>query len=333
MNIANCPSCLAPGYKEFCPKCRKKLFNNKRVDPILPFSRPDYNRRKIEKKDHISISGVQTKHSLLLSENTLELTETGGNYILKPIPLAEFNNLDFMPANEHVTMQIARQVFKLNTADCALVFFSDTTPAYLTKRFDVLPNGKNQQEDFAQIAQATEENNGKNYKYDFSYEEIAALMQQHISAYAVDVEEFFRILVFNFLVNNGDAHLKNFSLYRDPILKTYRLTPAYDLLNTALHINDDEGTLALELFGGDYTTTSFDKNGFYAYDDFAEFGARIGINPLRVERIITSFSGHENDIAALLKRSFLSKPLQERYIALVQKRMKAITYSYKQTQQ
>jgi serine/threonine-protein kinase HipA len=54
-----------------------------------------------------------------------------------------------MPANEHLTMQIAAQVFGIETAENALVFFKDGTPAYITTRFDTLPNGsKLAQKDF-----------------------------------------------------------------------------------------------------------------------------------------------------------------------------------------
>lgn len=50
----------------------------------------------------------------------------------------------------------------------------------------------------------------------------------------VDMKRFFELVVFNYIYANGDAHLKNFSLIRQG--EDFRLTPAYDLLNTALHI-------------------------------------------------------------------------------------------------
>jgi len=59
----------------------------------------------------LSISGIQIKHSLKLEEKKLILTETGGAYILKPTPMASFLNLDYTPANEHLTMQLAGQIF------------------------------------------------------------------------------------------------------------------------------------------------------------------------------------------------------------------------------
>jgi serine/threonine-protein kinase HipA len=334
VNITNCPSCLKPGYHAFCGPCRKRLFGGKRVSPILPFSRPEYNHRRLSHAGRISISGVQSKYSLKLQGTKLELTETGGEYILKPFVPGEFENMAAMPANEHVTMQMAQQIIGLNIAENALVFFSDdNAPAYLTKRFDVMPNGSRLlQEDFAQIAGVSEETRGKNYKYDFSYEKIAAIMKDHVSAYAIEVEKFFKLVTCNFLMHNGDAHLKNFSLYRDPALQTYIMTPAYDLLNTRLHL-PDESALALDLFESDFETESYKVNGFYARDDFFEFGTRIGIPPQRVNRFLDEIAGLETGMGALLEMSYLDGSLKMRYKELIRERIGALGYSYKKSRQ
>ncbi|MDQ3002656.1 MAG: HipA domain-containing protein, partial [Fibrobacterota bacterium] len=229
MHIHNCPGCLKPDHKSFCRACLRKLFGGKTISPILPFSKPEFNSAKLSQGNRISISGVQTKHSLKLNKKNLELTDQGGEYILKPIPKGEYDRMEEMPANEHVTMQIAEQVFGLNTAANALVFFKDGEPAYLTKRFDRNVDGsKSQQEDFAQLAGRSEDTDGLHYKYDSSYQEIADLMQTFIAPYAIEVEKFFRLVLFNYLIHNGDAHLKNFSLIRDPGKGIYVLAPAYD---------------------------------------------------------------------------------------------------------
>ena len=54
------------------------------------------------------------KLSLLLDKNKLRLTKEGGQgtYILKPIP-RDLKKVDQVPDNEHLTMQIARQVYEL----------------------------------------------------------------------------------------------------------------------------------------------------------------------------------------------------------------------------
>jgi serine/threonine-protein kinase HipA len=238
-----------------------------------------------------------------------------------------------MPANEHFSMQLARQVFGIETAACALLFFNDDdSPAYLTRRFDVLSDGTRLLlEDFAQIARRSEATHGKNYKYDACYEEIAGCMNQYVSAYTIEVEKFYKQLLFDYLIHNGDAHLKNFSLCRDPVQNTYVLTPAYDLLNTRLHL-PHESIMALQLFKNDYQTESFQRNGFYARDDFYEFGIRIGITPQRTNRFLDTIVARSKEVGGLLARSLLSEEFKVKYGDMVADRAKALSYSYLNSQ-
>src|SRR6267154_739900 len=161
--MKNCPGCLREGHDTYCPPCRKRLFAGKKVSHVLTFSRPVYNQAKLVATGaRLSISGIQTKMSLALREGRLEMTETGGQYILKPIPHGEFRHLDAIPVNEHLTMQIARQVFGISVAENALVEFQGGEVAYLARRFDVQEDGsRHLQEDFAQIASRSEESHGK----------------------------------------------------------------------------------------------------------------------------------------------------------------------------
>lgn len=322
---SHCPSCLKPHQNGFCLPCRKRLFDGAKVSPLLSLSLPEFTARRLDAATRISISGVQPKYSLRRNGNELEFTDHGGEYILKPMTQGHFDHMNAMPANEHVTMQIARQVFKLPTAESALLHLSDgNTPCYLTRRFDVLPNGQRQlQEDFAQVAQVSEPSHGKNYKYDFSYQQIALLMKNVVGAYSVEVEIFFRLVVFNYLIHNGDAHIKNFSLFRDQVTGMTRLTPAYDLLNTRLHL-PNESAMALDLFADDFTSTSYQALGFYSFDDFFEFGMRLGIPQTRTVRFLEQMVAHQPEIKAMLDRSYLPKELVSEYKKQIADRHKAL---------
>lgn len=304
-----CNGCLKEiDIAGYCKKCLKELFNGKKVNHMLPFNSP-YKEdsdlyRNLTKK--LSISGVQVKYSMRLEGNDLVFTDTGGQYILKPIPAGQFRNLDQAPANEHLTMQLAGQVFTINVPPNAIVYFSDQSPAYLVKRFDVkadaIGRSKHQQEDFAQIAQVSEETHGKDYKYDLSYEEIGVLIKQYIPLYAVEIEKFFRLVLFNYIFSNGDAHVKNFSAIQTDA-GDYVLTPAYDLLCTRIH-SLNESDMALMLFK-DRFTDAYNAHGFYTYDDFLEFGKVLGIKESRVLKIIEEFNGKEESIDILVDASFL----------------------------
>jgi serine/threonine-protein kinase HipA len=301
----------------------------------LPFSLADlpseYQQQLVETIKRTSISGAQFKASMRLVGTTLEFSKETGEleYILKPPPRGfDLQNKDAIPANEHLTMQLARQVFKLNVAPNALLRFADGTPAaYLTRRFDVTSHGRLHQEDFAQIGGYSRATDGDNYKYDAaSYEQVATLIRRSVAAAPLALDEFFRLLLFNYLVANGDAHLKNFSLYRLPERREYVLTPAYDLLNTSLHTNDGNG-LAMPLFNDDFETPSFAANAFPAYDDFVAFGHRLGLPPRQVQKHLQHIVSHEAAMQQLLDRSLLPPELRDRYAATLASRRQRLRYS------
>jgi serine/threonine-protein kinase HipA len=325
-----CPGCFKDGKDDaFCGRCRKRLFDGKKVPRVLPFSRPAYNAAKLAvTPGKMSISGIQTKISLVLKDGQLEMVDSGGRYILKPIPHATLQRLNVLPINEHLTMQLARQVFDIEVAENALVAFADGEPAYLVRRFDVQPDGtKRLQEDFAQVGNRSEETHGKNYKYDFSYQAIGDLIRQHVAACVVDLERYFTLVVFNYLVNNGDAHVKNFSVIRSEDTEEYRLTPAYDLLNTRLHL-PTETRSALDLFKDDFTTESYKPNAFYAYDDFAVFAQKLGLIETRYKRILQNFVDSKEAVFSLIDRSILPDDCKQLYKQQVQDSVGALSYSY-----
>lgn len=320
---SRCHCCLKESAHDFCPACAKRLFGTKKFSATLNFSLPELKRYH-GTAHRISISGAQPKYSLRMDGDALTLTDQGGTFILKPAIEGLFDNTQDMPANENLTMQIARQIFKMDVADNALVYLSDGTPAYITKRFDVAADGvRIPQEDFGQVAGLTPGSKGSNFKYDFSYQQIADLMKQFVSAYLTDVEKYFRLILFNYLVCNGDAHVKNFSIYSPSADGVYKLAPAYDLLNTSLHIQE-LGRTALELFSDDFETEFFKINGFFGKSDFMEFARRIGIKEIRGERFITDVCGHGHEMEELIDRSFLSEPSKQLFKDLLCDRTKAL---------
>ena len=330
--IKYCPGTLADGFTTYSPTCLKRLFDGRKVSHLLPYNAPDVSEEDAEKfqqnRKRLSISGVQEKVSLLMEKNRLRLTEEGeqGTYILKPIP-RDLRKVDQVPANEHLTMQIARQVFDIHTAENALIFFKNGDPAYITKRFDVAENGKKiGKEDFATLAGKTAETAGPNFKYEYSYEEMADLVQQYIPAAMVELEKLFSLIVFNYLICNGDAHLKNYG-----VIETgqgdYMLSPAYDLINTSLHVDDTAMALNDGLFKDEYSTESFKANTFYAYDDFYEFGLKIGLVKSRIVKILNKFRSNSERVQSLTERSFLNDEMKKAYMNSYLNKLKALNYS------
>lgn len=317
MNIEVCPGTLAPGFNSYSPVCCRKLFDGKKVSPILDFDYNTDNLNLAEVINQISLSGVQEKLSGIVDKGKIILTPVGqqGHYIIKPIP--NYLHLQFrqqIPANEHLTMQIARQVYKINTAENGLVFFANGEPAYITKRFDFDENGnKIKQEDFSSLARKTARTHGQNYKYTGSYEDVATILKYNIPAWQIELTKLFTLIVFNYMFANGDAHMKNFSLQQSPD-GDYLLSPAYDLMNTSLHVKDTDFALKGGLIPeSDYSET-YRKTGHPCHEDFATFGKRIGVHPTKINSVLAMFSEKNSMVTELTERSFLDKKTKRMYL-------------------
>ncbi|MEI6809721.1 MAG: HipA domain-containing protein [bacterium] len=296
---------------------------NRKVPHRLTFKRADVVEFRMTAAEHMSISGVQDKISLKLVRGTLLPIDKDGEYILKPVPSADIPVMKMdVPANEHVTMQIASQVFDISTAVNACIFFSDGEPAYITKRFDRREGVKIGQEDFCQLSNRTEETSGRNYKYDGSYEEAGRILKQYCKAYPIEVEMLFARIVFNYLISNGDAHLKNFSLLESEF-GDHILTPAYDMICTSLHF-PHEGRTALDLFDS-FETESFRQNAFYGRQDFLKLAEFYGMDHGRTAQCLNRFASCRDRVFQLVERSFLSPEAQISYKARFEDRAMAIS--------
>ena len=321
-----CLGCFVLSKEVYCKKCKKALFDNQKISTVLDFDKKEFLSATVALSEQISISGVQDKISLKIEDKKLVPTSADGTYLLKPVPLMEYGELIVDVAkNEHFTMQLASQVFKLETAKNGLIAFSDGELAYITKRFDRVNGVKIKQEDFSSLAGYTEQSHGKNYKYDYSYEEIGGLIKKYLPSSKIEMLKFFKLVLFNYLVGNGDAHLKNFSVLQR-ITQDYGLSPAYDLLSSSLHIPNESRT-ALEFFK-EYETKSFEANGFYAYDDFMALAKFLEIPQKMAEGVVKDFLSKEKATLELLHNSFLSDEAKERYEMLLLDRMKAVSYSF-----
>jgi serine/threonine-protein kinase HipA len=322
--IKYCPSTLQPGFTTYSPAARQALFGSrtKKVSHILSIGPPGKNSELTqeynEKRKRISISGVQEKYSLRLEKNRLFLTDTGGTHILKPVPMERLDRITDLPANEHVSMQIARQVFGIKTAACGMIFFDDGSPAYITRRFDYRPDGtgKYQVEDFATLLAKTPEKEGIDFKYNATYLDIAKQIRQHTAAAPVVLLEFFRLVVFNYLIANGDAHLKNFSLM-ETSQGDYILSPAYDLLCTALHIDDSRMALHGGLYEGDYNDKAYLNFGAYTRASFIVFAEKAGINPALAGIVVDELMRGTLKAMEMVERSFLSDEAKKKYIDIL----------------
>ena len=322
METNRCPGTLAEGFTTYSRTCLKRVFNGSKVNHVLPYASLQSNHNSEdsfeENASRISISGVQEKFSIIQLKNKIRLTKEGeqGTHILKPIPSVS-KNADQMPANEHLTMQIAQQVFGIETAENALIFFGIDDPAYITKRFDVVPGSLNlAQEDFASLAGKSPQTHGTDYKYLGSYWDLFELMRENLPSYKVESLKLFKLLVFNYLFSNGDAHLKNFSIIETP-QGDFKLSPAYDLLNSRVHIEDkdfalDEGLIPARMGQGNVAKQ------FRLLADYA------GIPEKQKNTIMALMVSKTEQVTNLIAASFLKDRIKRSYLQGYQLKLKKL---------
>lgn len=325
--IEVCPSTLMPGYKDYSPRAIKMLFDGVVVSPFIDinFENEQDQRQAMENMGNLSISGSQEKFAAVIDEGKIRLSYEGeqASYILKPAPFnLSLSTRKQIPANEHLTMQIAAQVYGIRTAMNGLCFSNNGQPVYITKRFDVTGGVKDcSQEDFAAILQMTEEGSDSNFKYHGNYAQIADAIRRIIPAWMPQMEQFFRMVVFNYLFGNEDAHMKNYSLLNRG--GEYFLAPAYDLINTCVHIQSGSDLGLSEGLSPDIETSDvYVRTGHLCRLDFEYFAERIGLPKKRADIVLDMFMEIPQKTYALIDNSFLNDKMKRVYKRVIEERRK-----------
>lgn len=323
ITIRCCPSTLIEGHDTYSAEALQSLFWGEAVSPFLDFKIGGQGcpASLAGAMHHISVSGVQEKFPAVVDGGKIRIAEKEerSTHILKPAPWDEtLVERRQVPANEHLTMQVASQVYGIDTAANGLCFAAGR-PVYITRRFDIGPDGsKCAMEDMAAAVGRNEPERGRQFKYCGSYEDVANAIRANVTAWEEDLGRLFELVVFNYVYGNGDGHLKNFSLIRRE--DGYRLAPAYDLLNTRLHVCDGDFGLDGGLSPNIEKSDAWERTGHPCQTDFRRFGERIGLDHERVRKTLDRFVSHNDDEAKLVAHSFLTDKMKRAYIRIVEER-------------
>lgn len=293
---------------DYHERCSMKFFGTK-TPPDFTYTMDqmtDLAKNVIERS--IAVPGVQPKLSLTIVKDALangprgRLTVVGalgGNYIFKP-PSAHYPE---MPANEHVTMRIAEEVFGIRTVPSSLIRLASGELAYITKRIDRTINGeKIHMIDMFQILEAFD-------KYKSSMERIGKAITAYSSSTLLDQSYYFELALLSYLSGNNDMHLKNFSMINNR--GGWNLSPAYDLLNVTIANPKDEDELALTLEG---------KKSNFRLEHFQRFGVGLGLTEKQIRNTYTNFLKNKEKAFDWLDNSFLSQEMVDGYKVVIDKR-------------
>ena len=131
--MARCRSTLIELPEDgFSRSALRVLADGRKMSHRLMVTRADLRLRDASGsgRQTLSISGVQDKVGLKLLRGHLIPEETESRYILKPMHYIQCRLHKDIPANEHLTMQIASQIFDIPTAANACVILNDGELAY-----------------------------------------------------------------------------------------------------------------------------------------------------------------------------------------------------------
>ena len=309
-----CLYCYEPLHDStsyFHEACNKRFFGQLKT-PQLEYDLEDLQKLATQIiQSQMAVTGVQAKVSLSLyrkAENNLtkKLTIVGlyGDYILKP-PSEHYEQL---PELESATMHMATTC-GINVVPHSLVHLQDGTLCYITKRVDRTRKGKLQMEDMCQLSERLTED-----KYKGSHEQVAKLILKYSSNPLLDVGNFYEQVLFSFFTGNADMHLKNFSLLEQEGLGLV-LSPAYDLVPTALINPADKEELALTLNA---------KKRKLNYNDFLLAYENCGLNKKILDNTLELFFYCKPEMEAKLEKSFVSDEFKNRYFSLIHKRYKQL---------
>ena len=277
-------------------KFLKEMFNSSKW-PVIDFNLGDISQKAQKLAGKLSISGVQPKLSVKLDkkQNMLIPAAEGGEYILKP-QTSTFPNI---PENEQCCMTIAEELGIDIPLHC-LIPLKDQSLAYVVKRFDREKNGKIHQEDFAQILEETD-------KYRGSVEQIGRKLKEISSAPGYDTQLLFERVVLNFILGNGDAHLKNYSIsYRDR--DNIRLTPAYDIVCSKLVLPNEE----------DSAITIDGKKNKLRQEDFDKLAEYLNI-PVKIR--YEKFEKKFDVMRKIIEASRIDRGKQQKFLEIIQERI------------
>ena len=294
---------LKEGQADFHPACSRKMFGTT-TPPTLPYTRENIAELAEQViRSQSAVTGVQPKLSLDLQKvdkSTARFTIVGlwGRYILKP----QTELFPCLPELEDLTMHLA-EIAKIRTVPHSLIRFADGELCYITRRIDRTDAGsKLPMEDMCQLTERLTE-----YKYKGSYEQIAKAIVKFSSVPKLDLVNFWEQVYFCWLTGNADMHLKNFSLY-SPEPGLYMLTPAYDMLSTALVMPEDKEELALPLN---------DKKARFPRRDFENAMITSGVDSKVADNILSKFARFFPKWEETIRTSFLDTEMQERYLAII----------------
>ncbi len=304
-----CPISYAPVYNNLYSLTGLKLLSSGLSDlKELEYTAEEQRNEAYYRASKMSIQGVQPKLSAVLSikHEKFEIVDTGGRYILKP----QHPHFPQLPENEDLTMRLAKTT-GLEVPLHGMIWSKDGSLTYFIKRFDRKgQNDKVPVEDFAQLAGLN-----RDTKYDYSMEKIVKIINKYCTFPVIEKVKLFKLVLFNFITGNDDMHVKNFSIIN--IDEKIQLSPCYDLVNTTIEYKKPDEEIALPLKGKKKKLTKKILIDYFGKE-------KCELTDKVINNVLASIHKAVPEWKELIAISFLSGEMKEKYLDLVNSRLKRI---------
>lgn len=271
----------------------------------------------------ISGAGAQDKLIACIIKNKLALPLNGtpSTHIIKP-NIEGYKDTVF---NELFCMKLAKAC-GLNVPGCFIKTIKDKN-FYIVERYDREKNDelwtRIHQEDFCQILNILPENKyesdgGPNLKSCFE-------LLDKLKVAATSKIAFIDLVIFNYLIGNGDAHAKNFSiLYKNDIPM---LAPCYDLMCTAIMAPYyDKHKMAMKLCAKKYFMSRVKRDNFAKLSEISGYradfilkrldimSAKIGKEANKLANVLNSTTDTQSDVYCSIIK------IIEKHVSMIQKK-------------
>ena len=244
-------SYLAPNIESrltFKSEFEKRLFEGIEIDEILENDSDDTFLKLLHTfLDKNAISGVQPKTLALIKDKESLSTK---EYIVKTWG----EEYPYLAENEYFCMKAVEKA----GVKIPSIQLSKNCKFLLVEKFNY-----DKEEDeflgFEEVLVLLGKN--RNKKYSGSYEQVAKIMYAVTTDKIYSMKQFYQTMVMNYLLKNGDAHLKNFGIIYDNAFQNISYSPAYDIVNTVAYVHKDKPAL-----------TMFGKKVWWGKEELVRFG-------------------------------------------------------------
>jgi len=307
-SYGRCLICYEKSDNTYHDECMIRVFG-KKINPTVDVDEEILESlAKNQLNQKLALSGVQKKLSLELKDeqgkqSRMTVTDLWGRFIFKPR-----GTPPHLPENEHLSLKLAES-FKIQVEMGALIPTSTGDLGFVARRFDRNEfHHEFHQEDFCQIMDKSTLK-----KYNASLEQVGKILKNESDFPGDNLYRLYEMTVFNFLIGNVDAHLKNITLiYENQEGAKKILSPGYDIISTDLYIKDDNEESALAING---------KKNQLTEQDFLVLAKSFGIGEKIHSRLIERFRKHLLVWDELIEKSFLEDRKKGEFKALIRRKL------------